>query len=75
MKPKLVVGDVVPVEVKSKYLSKTNITAALLSVFGLLVASGKLPPEIATPAAVGGVVTAGGVLVAIFRTIAKGIVK
>jgi hypothetical protein len=69
----LIPGDIATVPVKSKWGSKTNITAILLGFFGLLVASGKLPPELATPGSVGGIVTAGSVLVALFRTYAKAI--
>lgn len=55
-------------DVKSPFLSKTNITAALLSVFGLLVAFGKLPTDYSTPEFVGGLVAAGGAVVIAFRT-------
>jgi hypothetical protein len=55
-------------EVKSPFLSKTNITGALLAIFGLLAAFGALPAELAAPEVVGGVVAAGGTLVIFFRT-------
>jgi hypothetical protein len=60
--------NIVPAEAKSPFLSKTNITGALLSIFGLLTAFGKLPAEYSTPEFVGGVVAAGGVVVIAFRT-------
>lgn len=69
------VGDVLNVPVKSKYLSKTNITGALLAMLGLLTALGYVPAALATPEVVGSVVTAGGVLVVFFRTIANSVLK
>jgi len=70
-----VVGALATVEVKSKWTSKTNITAILLTFFGLLTATGHLPAAVATPEAVGGIVAAGGVLVAFFRTISNALRK
>lgn len=61
--------------VKSKWASKTNITAALLAVFGLLAAFGLLPADLATPQSVGAIVTAGAALVAFFRTTATHILQ
>lgn len=73
--PELRPGDIVLTDVKSKYLSKTNITAALLFVFGLLTAFKVLPEGAATPEVVGVVVSSGAALVAFFRTIAKQVLK
>lgn len=72
----LSVGDTVAgVPVKSKLGSKTNITAVLLLLFGIFTATGTLPAAVADPAVVGGVVAAGAVLVAYFRTVATAILK
>ena len=70
-----IVGDAVIVPVKSKYLSKTNITGVLLAVLGVLTALGYVPAAAATPEVVGSVVAAGGVLVVFFRTIAGSVLK
>lgn len=69
----IVVGDTQTVPVKSKWTSKTNITGALIFLFGLLTAFGKLPASLAGPEVAGTVVAAGGVLVTFFRTIAKSV--
>lgn len=71
MSAPLVTGDVVPATVKSKFASKTNITSVLLLIFGVLTATGKLPAAVSNPEAIGGVVAAGAVLVAWFRTTAR----
>jgi hypothetical protein len=71
--PALSPGDRTVATVKSKYLSKTNITAVLLVLFGAATAFGALPDTLSTPEAVGSIVSAGGVLVVFFRTLTKNI--
>jgi hypothetical protein len=63
------------VPVKSAFLSRTNITAALLALFGILTAFGILPAAASSPEVIGSIVTAGSVLVAYFRTIARSVLN
>lgn len=61
--------------VKSSLTSKTNITALLLAIFGLLTAFGALPAGFDTAGFVGGVVTLGAGAVALFRTFSTAILR
>lgn len=62
-------------EVKSKFASKTNITGALIALFGLLGIFDVLPTSLDTTTLAGSVVTAGGVLVTMFRTLTRSVLK
>lgn len=63
------------VEVKSKYTSKTNITAALLLIFSVLGMIGKLPAGFEASTGAEAVVGAGAVLVMFFRTISRAVLR
>jgi hypothetical protein len=69
------IGTTTTVPVKSKFGSKTNITGALIAIFGLLGVFDILPGDLDTTATAGAVVTAGGVLVTFFRTIARSVLR
>lgn len=56
--------------VKSIFKSKTAITGLLMSLFGILNMLGILPASFEASTLVNSLVTAGGILVAIFRNFA-----
>lgn len=62
-------------DVKSAFLSKTNITALLLLIFSVLVGFGALPADYATESFVATVVGAGATLVMVFRTFTNAILR
>jgi hypothetical protein len=55
---------------KSLFLSKTNITGLLIALLGVLGLLGVLPADLDAPALVQTLITAGGALVILFRSIA-----
>lgn len=61
--------------VKSPVKSKTNITAVILAVFGVLTALGVLPPEVSNAEFVGSVTAAASVLIVAFRTLSNAVLS
>ncbi len=69
------IGTITTVPVKSKFGSKTNITGALLAIFGVLGVFDILPGDLDLTSTAGAVVAAGGVLVTFFRTVARSVLR